>query len=227
MSRTSLGLCGVLFLSLASYGCGSDDSSGTDAAASVGNDGGDQSETGSGVGRGRGGGGLEEADAGPGDGPKAQGDAAVADASVPKTDALVKLDAAPEVCEMTKCDEIRKRYQTAVTAAQGCRSTANSQCTVRVASDLGCGGCSVWVNTDASAKVVAKEWTDSGCGNCRYLCPLIACRLLGTGVCQKNGTTAPASVPAVGTIPIIDPGIIVNLNDGMCINKSSVVGQPL
>lgn len=216
MSRSSLGLCGFLFLSLATYGCGSDESSSSDAAVSVGNDGGDQSETGTGIGRGRPGGGFEETDAASADAPKAQLDAAVADASVPKLDGGLAADSGT-ACE-SKCAPIRTRYLAAVTAAKSCRTTSRGQCEVSVAPDLFCAGCNVWVNTSTAVTAIAKEWSDAGCGTCnlgKCIQPLRVC-IATDGVCNPKLTTTFATVPVAGTIPVVDPGIVIIANDGMC-----------
>jgi hypothetical protein len=225
MFRTSLGLCGVLFLSLATYGCSGDESSGVDAAVTVSTDGGgEQMETGTGVGRARGAGGLDEADAGLIDAAKGNADAATTDALLPKADAAVTADAGLS-CE-SKCTSIRTRYVKAVSAAKSCRTTSRAQCEVSVASDLFCAGCNEWVNDSSVVSAVAKDWDDAGCGTCdlgKCLRPLKVC-LATTGACKPS--TAFATVPGVGNITVVDPGIVVLPNDGACMTVSPGI-QPL
>ncbi|MDX2019237.1 MAG: hypothetical protein SF187_03285 [Deltaproteobacteria bacterium] len=195
--------------------CGGDDDSKTGDAAVTADAA--ESETG-GIGRGRGGGGLEE-----GDGGVLTADATpdvLADTAMAK-DTMSMPDTAP-ACVKATCDEINSRYQNAVTAAQGCRSAATGQCGISVPSGLSCG-CNVWVNTDTALKPIVKEWEDANCGKCRGVCPLVLCRALTQGVCQKNATTTAASI--IDPV-IINPPIIIIPNDGTCVNKSVVI-QPI
>lgn len=213
MSRLPYSHLCVVSLALALFACGGDDDSKSGDAAVV--DDASQSETG-GVGRGRGGGGLEE-----GDGGSLENDASADVGADTAKDTMSTPDTAP-ACVKAKCDDINARYQNAVTAAQGCRTAVTSgQCGISVPSGLACG-CNVWVNTDTALKPIVKEWEDANCGKCRGVCPLVLCRALTQGVCQKNSTTAAVSVIDPGVI-ILPPIIIAN--DGMCVNKSLVI-QP-
>jgi hypothetical protein len=72
-------------------------------------------------------------------------------------------------------------------------------------------------------KPIAKEWDDAGCGKCRQICPALLCKVQTGGICQKNSTTAAA---IVDDRVVITPPIIINLNDGTCVNKSLVI-QPV
>lgn len=215
MSRSAYSVLGLASMVLLWGACGGGEDSNGDAAIVA--DASSQSEAG-GVGRGRGNGGLGEGDGGD-EGADASADVQP-DSAVAK-DAMSVPDTAPS-CVPATCDAIADRYQKALAGAKGCRTASSGQCAVSVASDLACG-CNIWVNTDSTLKPIAKEWEENNCGKCKRLCPLIACKNLTTGVCQKNATTTAATI--IDPV-IINPPIIIVPNDGTCANKSLVI-QPV
>jgi hypothetical protein len=130
---------------------------------------------------------------------RAPGDAAL-DVAAPAPDAVAETDAPPPPVDSSAdvsdgldpcapngtCELLASDYRMAVVKDQTCGGLLNkATCAEQRPNNLYCS-CTVWVSTTVEIDAVRKQADEAGCGKCRRICPLIACRALTTGVCRSK-----------------------------------------
>lgn len=94
------------------------------------------------------------------------------------------------------CAQIAADYQAALTAARACTPSSQNQCQKSVMDRLGCGGCTTFVNTDASLSQIENSWNQH---NCQVgVCPAIACVPPTSAVCKAGDAGGGTCVDQAG-----------------------------
>jgi hypothetical protein len=181
------------------------------------------------------GGGPSEEDAAPvtGDGPTVSADARLAndrprDTSFTPVDAVTPADSAsppdmggPGSCGTGGvCEMYEGEFTAALARARVCNPTLKLQCQMTSATQLGCSGCKVWVNSNVELDAIRTKWNAAGCQTCRRLCPAIACRPVTTGVCHSKMLAAPQEPEAD---PPVEHIVVPPMYTGTCIDQSDPV----
>ena len=78
------------------------------------------------------------------------------------------------------CSSLESDYEKALIEAKQCHTMA-MECQLTASTSISCPGCSTHVQSTTKLNELSAQWTAAGCK--RGLCPAIACRSPGVGLC--------------------------------------------